>query len=282
MNIFEKLGKLDRRWIFLLLAIVCVATLVTSFRMPVRISREVNSIYEFVDSLKTGNVIHVAIDYDPNALAELHPMAYAVMEHALQRHASILLTTLSQNGAGMAERLMLDIIDTMRVRHNMEIKYGRDIVFLGYKPYYAIVILGMGENYRIPFPADYYNTVLDSIPMMKSIQNYDQIKAVIELGSGNIIDSWIADANARYGVKVAIGVTGVMAADYYPYLRSGQIFGLMGGMLGAAEYEQLFRKPGTASEAMRVQVSAHIVIILFIIFGNIGYFISRKKGGSAV
>jgi len=280
MNIFEKLGQLDRRWIFLLLAIVCVATLLADFRMPVRVSREVRSIYEFVDSLKAGDVIHVAVDYDPNALAELQPMAYAVMEHALERNAKIVLTTLSQNGAGMAERLMLDIIDTMKVRYDKTITYGKDIVFLGYKPYYSIVILSMGENYRIPFPSDYYNRPLDSIPMMKSIQNYDQVKAVIELGSGNIIDAWIADANARYGVKVAIGVTGVMAADYYPYLRSGQIFGLMGGMLGAAEYEQLFKKPGTASEAMRVQVSAHVVIIIFIIFGNIGFFISRRKGGS--
>lgn len=282
MNIFERLGILDRRWIFLLLALVCIATLLTDFRMPVRVSREVRSIYDFVDSLKVGDVIQVSIDYDPNALAELHPMAYAIMEHALQRNAKIVMTTLSQNGAGMAEQLMLDIIDTMRVRHDKHLQYGRDIVFLGYKPYPGIVILSMGENYRIPFPSDYYNTVLDSIPMMRSIQNYDQMKAVIEIGSSNVIDYWIADANSRYGVKVAVGSTGVMAADYYPYLRSGQIFGLMGGMLGAAEYEQLFKKPGTASEAMRVQVAAHIVIILFIIFGNIGFFISRRKGGSVV
>jgi hypothetical protein len=280
MNIFEKLGKLDRRWIFLLLAIVCVVTLLVDFQMPVRVSREVRSIYVFVDSLQPGDVVHVGLDYDPNTLAELNPMAYAVMEHALQKKAKILLTTLSQNGAGMAEKIMLDIIDTMRIKYNTTLTYGRDIVFLGYKPYYAIVILSMGENYRIPFPADYYNTVLDSIPMMKSIQNYDQVKAVLEFGSGNIIDSWIADANARDGVRVAIGVTGVMAADYYPFLRSGQVFGLMGGMLGAAEYEELIHKPGDASEAMRVQVSAHAVIILFIIFGNIGFFIARRKGGS--
>jgi len=280
MNIFERLGKLDRRWVFLMLAVVCVVTLLADFRMPTRVTREVRSIYAFVDSLQPGEVVHVGLDYDPNTLAELNPMAYAVMEHALQKKAKILLTTLSQNGAGMAEKIMLDIIDTMRINHHTTITYGQDIVFLGYKPYYAIVILSMGENYRISFPYDYYNRPVDSIPMMRSIQNYDQIKAVLEFGSGNIIDSWIADANARYGVRVAIGVTGVMAADYYPFLRSGQVFGLMGGMLGAAEYEELFRKPGDASEAMRVQVSAHIVIILFILFANIAFFISRRKGGA--
>jgi hypothetical protein len=282
MNIFERLGRLDRRWIFLLLAAVCIVTLLVSFRMPVRVSREVRAIYAFVDSLQAGEVIHVSLDYDPNTLAELHPMAYAIMEQALERRAGIVLTALSQNGAAMVEQVMRDVIDTMKVRYDMNVQYGRDIVFLGYKPYFSIVILGMGENYRIPFPTDYYNTKLDSIPMMKSIQNYYQVKAVIVIGSGNIIDAWIADANARYGVRLALGLTGVVAADYYPYLRSGQIFGLMGGMLGAAEYERLVDKPGDASEAMRVQVSAHAVIILFILFGNIGYFISRRKGGPTV
>jgi CheY-like chemotaxis protein len=51
-------------------------------------------------------------------------------------------------------------------------------------------------------------------------------------------------------------------------------------MLGAAEYEKLVHKPGSASEAMRVQVWAHHVILLFIVLGNIGYFLSRRsKGG---
>ena len=72
-------------------------------------------------------------------------------------------------------------------------------------------------------------------------------------------------------------MTGVMAADYYPYYQSGQIFGIIGGMKGAAEYEYLCKNPGTATEAMRVQVFAHAVIILFIIIGNLAYFLSKRK-----
>jgi len=70
-----------------------------------------------------------------------------------------------------------------------------------------------------------------------------------------------------------------MAADYYPYLNSGQIFGLMGGMLGAAEYEKLVKRPGRAMEAMRVHVWTHMVIILFIVIGNVGFFLTKRKGG---
>ncbi len=34
---------------------------------------------------------------------------------------------------------------------------------------------------------------------------------------------------------MALGVTGVMAADQYPYLQSKQIFGLIPGVKGAAD-----------------------------------------------
>jgi hypothetical protein len=284
MNIFERLGRLDRRWVFLMLALVVVITLIFPFKTPIRVNPEVRSIYSFVESVQPGEYIHMAIDYDPNALAELHPMAYAIMEHVLSRGIKVVMTSLSQNGPGMAEAMMLDVIDSVKTHYGKEITYGDDIVFLGYKPYFAIVILGMGQNYRLPYPTDYYNTPIDDIPMMKGVQNYDQVEGVICISGSDIIDYWISNANGRYNVQLAIGVTGVMAADYYPYLRSGQIFGLMGGMLGAAEYETLADNPGPAREAMRVQVWAHMVIILFIVLGNVGYFLSRRqrKGGISV
>ena len=80
-------------------------------------------------------------------------------------------------------------------------------------------------------------------------------------------------------MPLAIGVTGVMATDYYPYLQSGRIFGLMGGLKGAAEYEQLADNPGPATKGMAMQMWAHLLIIAFIIVGNIGYFATRRRAG---
>jgi hypothetical protein len=51
----------------------------------------------------------------------------------------------------------------------------------------------------------------------------------------------------------------------------------MGGMLGAAEYEDLADNPGNAKDAMRVQLSAHLVIIAFVIMGNIAYFVTLRQ-----
>jgi hypothetical protein len=275
--------SLDRRWVFLFVALVCVLTYYVEFKVPIRVEKEVQSIYDFIDSLPPGDIVFIAIDYDPNALAELHPMTYAIMEHCFRKNLRVIVTALSQNGPGMADQAIRDIADSLKLDREYngvlykgrEIKNGIDYTFLGSKPYYGLVILGMGQNFRIPFPNDYYGTPLDSIPMMQGVQNYDQVACVIDISAGNITDAWISYGQGRFGFPLAVGLTGVMGADYYPYLNSGQIFGIMAGLYGAAQYEKLADNPGRAQDGMRIQLYAHIVIILFILMGNIGYFMSR-------
>lgn len=273
----QRLMSIDRRWVFLILAIFVVLPLIFGFQVKPIVSDEVKAVYDFVESLQPGQNLLVAIDYDPNALAELHPMAFAIMEQALAKKLKLVTLTLSQNGAGMAESAVKSVVDSVTTYHGFTPQYGTDYVFLGYRPYYALVILGMGQNFRIPFPQDYYNTPLDSLPLMKGIQNYDQIAGVIDITGSNVADAWIANGNGRYGVKVALGLTGVSASDYYPFYQSRQILGLMGGMKGAAEYEFLAKNPGPAMEAMGVQTFAHLVIIGFIIIGNIGFFLDKRE-----
>ncbi len=285
MNIFERLMQLDRRWVFLFLVLVCIVAYAVPFEVPILVEPEVESIFQFVEDLPPGSIIFVAIDYDPNSLAELHPMAYTIIEQAWRQNKRTIFTALSQNGPGMADQLIRDITDSLRhekVYNGVtypprEIVNGVDYAFLGYKPYYALVILGMGQDFRIPFPADYYGTPLDSLPMMQGVINYGQVDLVVDLSSGNITDAWINYGQGRFGFALALGLTGVSTAQYYPYLGSGQVIGIMGGLLGAAQYEKLADNPGRAMDGMKVQLWAHIVIIIFIIMGNIGYFAARRR-----
>jgi len=274
MTLHDRLLALDRRWVFGVLVLFVITPLFIEFSVPVTPVKEVREIYDFVEGLKPGDYILISLDYDPGSLAELHPVAMAMLEQCYAKRLKVITLTLSQTGAQMVEEAVKDVADSCKLYHGFKPERGIDYVYLGYKPYPGLIILGMGMNFRIPFPQDYYGTTLDSIPMIK---NYDNVKCVINLSAGNVSDMWVADGNARYGVKLALAMTGVMAADYYPYYQSGQVFGIIGGMKGAAEYELLCKNPGTAAEAMKVQVFAHIVIILFIITGNLAFFLGRRK-----
>lgn len=283
MSFQEKLFAIDRRWVYLALGLAVLISLLIKFSIPIPISKEAQNIYDYVDQIPEGKAIHLALDYDPSTMAELQPMTLAILKQCFEHHVKVVITALHQFGPGMAAAA----IDTAVARYKLEsgqtMESGEDYVFLGYKPYPALIILGMGQNYRIPFPSDYYGVPLDSLPMMNNIQNYSDVEAIINVSGTSATDWWIAYGNGRYNVPLAIGVTGVMATDYYPYLQTGQIFGILGGLKGAAEYETLVGTPGKAVDGMKVQIVAHLIIIVFIIVGNIGYFAERRrrKNGAA-
>jgi hypothetical protein len=85
--------------------------------------------------------------------------------------------------------------------------------------------------------------------------------------------------NSLFHRPIAGGCTAVSAPQFYPYLQTGQLIGLLGGLKGAAEYETLVNYAGDATRRMDAQSIAHLVIIIFIIFANISYFVLRKRGG---
>jgi hypothetical protein len=267
---FDQLLVVDRRWIYLLMAVAVCLPAVLPFSVPVGVTREVRSVYDYVESLKPGDTILLAIDYDPSTLAELQPMTEVIMTQAFRRGARCIVTALSQFGPAMAEGIIDGVAAQAGKKRNI------DYTFLGYKPYPGIVILAMGTDFRVPFPTDYYGTRLDDIPMMRDLHNYRDVKAVISLCAGSVADMWITYANAKYGVPVALGLTGVMGSDYYPYLQSGQVFGLIPGIKGAAEYEQLAGVRGSGSRGMPYQVVTHVVILTFMVITNIGYIAQRR------
>ena len=280
MTFYERMMNLDRRWVYLVIGVVVVVTAIWSFAVPLYVTPETRSVYDFVESLVPGEILMIGVDYDPAALAELHPMSYTITRQCFAKDVKLLLVCLHQNGPGMVEQVIAQVAE------EYDKVNGTDYVYLGYKPYPGITILAMGQNFRIPFPEDYYGTPLDSLPMMRNITNFDNVKAILNISAGSGTEYWINYANGRYNAQLAIGVTGVMTSDYYPFLQSGQIFGLIGGMKGAAEYEYLAEKGGYisrekgqlwASKSMPIQTTTHIVIILFIIIGNVGYFMSKRK-----
>ena len=270
-SIWARLLNLDRRWIYLVIGIVTFLPILVMVDMPVKITPEVKSVYDRIESLPEGTVIMIPMEYSPDTMAELQPMARAVLRHCFSRGLKVLSTSLQIQGVLLIEQ------DLRTVANEFGKVYGKDYVFLGYKPYPDNVILNMGENFRVSFPLDYYNNPLDSLPMMAGINNYSNVACIVNINATSGVDSWITFANGRYGADLALGVTAVIATDYYAFLQSGQLFGLMGGLKGAAEYERLIGKKGVANRAMTSVSVAHIFIILFILIGNIA-FIAVGKG----
>jgi hypothetical protein len=157
------------------------------------------------------------------------------------------------------------------------------VVLLGWVPPPVVPLLGMGQSILGVYKVDYYGASTDTLPIMKGLRNYDDIGIVCAV-SGYACPQWFLQlVQPRYGVKVGAGVTAVMAPDLYAYLESGQLSGMLGGMKGAAEYENLIEEKyhvggrQRALEGMGPQSIGHLLIMALVIMGNIGYFVTRRK-----
>jgi len=163
---------------------------------------------------------------------------------------------------------------------------GRDFVYLGYAPLFHLVILGMTSSIETQYPSDAHDNPLSEMPILREHKSLREVDLAVTTSGSSACTAWVIYGREKIGLPVAFGVTAVSATDYYPYIQSGQIIGQMGGLRGAAEYEVLLQQNGItettdkAFTGMDVQSADHLLIIFFIIMGNIAYFMGgfhRKK-----
>jgi len=269
VNWMRKLLAVDRRIIFLLVGAGVVLPLLLPINLPVTVTPRVQAAFDAIDALPPGSRVLLSMDYEPDIMAELMPMSIAVLRHCFRKHLRVVAMTLYPAGTGLGEHAL-----NVASRAEGAVR-NQDYVWLGYKSGNQVVMIGIGENLRAMYPVDFYGTPLDSIPMMRGVNTYGQLAMMINLSGSSVADYWIQFAQGRYHTPMVLGCTAVMATDYYPYLSSRQILGLIGGMKGAAEYERLIGVFGDGRRGMDAQSLVHLIVVLLVIAGNAAFFATR-------
>ncbi len=265
--------KVDRRYIFLAILLVVLVPLLAPLGLPIRISREVQSAYDAVARVPDGSKVYFAADYDPSTMPELHPMAMATLDHLFSKNCKVIGACLWPGCPPLLEDALRRIGEERYGK-----KYGVDFVNLGYKPGNEVAMVSVGRSIPATFPADFYGTPVESLEVMQGVRSLTDLAILVNISAGYPgTKEWVQQVQSRYHVVLVAGCTAVSAPEYYPYFQSGQLSGLMGGLAGAAEYEKLVGRPGTATRGMDAQSLGHIAIVIFIVLGNILYFASKKK-----
>lgn len=272
MNLFDKLKSVDRRIIFALIALAVIIPILVPVGLKIHVSPPAQQLYDAIDELPSGSKVLMAFDYDPSTMPEIYPMTIALLKQCFAKDLKVIAMALWAQGASIAQRAFEEVAP----EYGKE--YGVDYVNLGFKAGGLVVISAMGRSIPAIFPTDFAGRPIGDFPIMDGVRNFDQMGIIVDLSAGDPgIRHWVMIAQARFHKKVGAGCTAVSAPAFYPYLQTGQLVGLLGGLKGAAEYETLVESPGSASRAMDPQAIAHGVIILFIVLGNITYFWERRR-----
>jgi|TARA_B100001079_G_scaffold90759_1_gene77886 hypothetical protein len=268
-----KIGQVDRRWIFLVLAIVVFIPILIPIGMPIRATDTTKVVYDAIENLPPNSKVLVSVEYSPSTKPENHPMTISILRHLFKNNHKVYVTCLWPDGQFMAQ----DALKQVAVEEFGK-EYGEDYVFLGFRPGNEAVVKGIVSNIRKLYTVDVYQTKVDEIPLMKDVNKFSDFAFLFSASAGypGTIE-WVQYAADPTGVPMSSGVTSIQVNEVMPYVQSGQIIGVLAGMPGAAEYEALVGQKGFATSGMDAQSIAHLVIVLFIVLGNAAFFIERKR-----
>jgi len=268
------LRDLDRRWLFLAVALLVIVPLMTGFHVaPVAPGHRAKGFYDAVEAVPPGSTVLLAGDYDPGTVAENYPAHLAAVRHLMSRNVKIVAIALYPGGPPLSD----EVLAIGAAEYGK--KVGQDYVNLGYKAGNEVVMSRMGLSIPETFPVDRRGVPVSQIPVMQGIKNYNDFKLLVNISAGYPgTKEWVQQVVSRYHIPMVAAVTAVSAPEYYPYLQTKQLLGLLGGMAGAAEYEALVKHPALAMRGMDAQSLAHLFIAFLIILGNVSSPPKRDSG----
>lgn len=280
-SILQKLDSLDRRIIFLIIGLVVLLPLLFPLNLPVEATGLTRDAFEAIHNLPDDATVLMSFEYGPSTKPEIHPMAVSVLRHFLSRGYKVVIMCLWPDGLFMAREAIDEVLNDEKFS---SLVYGVDYVNLGYRPGNEAVIKGITKSFAANYTVDSRQTDIIDIPLMNDVRTAADVDFIFSLSAGypGAIE-WVLYASDPLQIPVSSGNASIQVNQLLPYVKSGQMQGIIAGMPGAAEYEALMEEyglwptRGQAAKSMDAQSIAHLVIVLFIILGNISYFAKRKS-----
>ncbi|RLG85327.1 MAG: hypothetical protein DRO39_05885 [Thermoprotei archaeon] len=275
MSAAEKIYNIlsTRQLLYVLLIIMVLIPLLHPFGIPISISSRVKAVYEYIEKLPDHPKVLIEIYYEPAAATELEPGLGAILRHLVKKHPKLVFVSLIATGPIMFESLKRYVPDVFK-----QLKYGEDYVYLGFLTGGEAACASLARGIKEFVPKDNYGNPTANMPIFKYADKAKDFDLVIIVSSGTDVFEWyVRQWYTPYHVPLLFVALSVIAPSIEPFVSAGQAIGMVVGQRGAAEYELLVGKPGSAMAAMDAQSFAHGLIITFIILGNIFYWIIRLQ-----
>lgn len=265
-------ARTDRRVVYALLAIGLIGPLGWVESVPVRPSEGVEQVHAAIEQLPRGSTVLLAADYDPAAAPELQPFVRAALRLAFDRDLNVVAVSLWPQAPHLVRAAFLDVQDS-------GVRYGRDFVNLGYKAGGLLVISQLGESVAAAYPTDSRQRPVTELPLMAKLGSVADADLLLSVASGSPGTlEWVAQRPARFQGKILAATTSSWVADLKPLVASGQLGGIVDGVMGAAAFEQLVDHPAEASAAMGAVGVGQLVWLLLVAAAAVSGLWRRWQG----
>jgi hypothetical protein len=270
-GMLERFSRLDRRIMFWILLIVIAIPYIKPFSLPMDISEYSMKFYDYIEKLSDKDVVLVSIDIGLGNMGELGGGVIGLAKHLSNKNAKIVGVSTGTDGPIIFETYFRPILEKKGY------KYGVDFVNLGFAAGGETMISRIAEDIKTVYSRDHYGNEVNELPLMKDVSDAMDFFLAVTYDTGSTSAFYSRQWEAKYKTPIlSIPSAGNFMA-INPLVQSGSIAAALNGPRGCAEYEILIREPGMANESITAISVGHLVIIMFIILGNIVYLIEKYR-----
>jgi len=275
-SFFEKFENIDRRWVYLLSWIFVLFPLIFPLGLPVPINKESQAWFKAIKDIPDGSVVVFSPMFGTSGMPELFPMTLASMHQLWSKNVKIIVVSFWADGPLVFQQL-LNQMDPAVAPYNKV--YGVDWINLGYIPGGEPAMRAFGEDMKKSVAKDYIqNKNIGEFPIMQNINKASDVSLVISIETGTPgLTEWLRQWQEPFRTPIIVGCIGVSAPGMAPFLQSGQLGALLPGLTSSAEYELLLNRKGLAIAGVDAVSMSHILVVILVVLGNVGYFVNRGK-----
>jgi hypothetical protein len=283
LKFLSRLDVVSRRTIYLFLFVACAIPFLVPIHLPLYVWRETR--HAFDTTLKTphGKVVAICSNWVAGSQGENWPQYESIVAQCMISHTPFVVFAVDADP--MAPQFAERINERQASRYGRV--YGTDWVNLGLTRGAPLTMGAIGRNVHKVFQTDYKHVSTENFAKLSLMRN---VRTVRDFGCFWCIDyqptlDWVVFLDPAHRVPILFASAGMVSSGYYPYISSGQLRGMMVGTRGAAEYEQLLgqtygaKYDGAGMRGQKLIVPlgfGHLVIIFFIIAGNVGTIARRR------
>jgi len=277
MSIVKKVLDIDQRIIYLILFVLLAFPILNPVILPMAIQDYSTQAFNFADSLPEGSVVLIEGGNNAATYPQCGPGLTAQIYHLLTKNCKLVFFSIGSDAAFWTQVTIEAALNKLPA--GVPVENGVNWVNLGYISGGESAVAALAANIRSVVTKDFQGTPIDDLPLMKDINDARAFKAVFWWGgSEGSIPYGVRQLVGPYGLPMSGSCTTNEVPNYSPYISSGQMIGIFGGVRGSAEYEYLLKVPGPAlGQAMATNFGGLFWLILVVI-GNVLYFIMRSQG----
>jgi len=272
MRALESFVNIDRRIMYALLCVIIVGLLINPVSQPIASTRAVKGAYDAVEGMPRDKIAIVSVIWSSSTMAENGTQTEALMRHMFQRGVKFALIAWDQQGAKLARDI------AWRLSRELKKTYGVDWCDWGYRtPLLDQILPALAKDIPKTIQRDQAGTDVSKLPMMKNVRTIADVGLVAEITPSATVDAWIMFVQGVYHTPIVYAPTLVMVPEGFNYLDARQVVGMLPGLPGAGEYEQMLGSRGFGQKASTALSGAHLLIVVLIILGNVGMLAAARR-----